>query len=43
MTISSNDFDKLCDIARRINDLDETQEDLFEIWEDLNDVIGRIK
>lgn len=43
MTISTKDFNTLCDIARRINDLDETQEDLFEIWEDLNDVIDRIK
>lgn len=40
MTISQEDFDELCNIARLLND---EEVDTFEVWERLNEVIDNIE
>jgi hypothetical protein len=41
--ISEKDLQALCDIARALNNADEEDPDLFDLWEQLNDVIQNIK
>lgn len=40
--ISEKDLQTLCYIARMLNDADELDPDLYELWEQLNDVIQNI-
>lgn len=42
MQISKKDFNKLCKIARMLND-EESDYDTFCIWEELVEVIDNIK
>jgi len=42
MKISKSDYNKLCKIARMLND-EESDYDTFDIWEDLNEIIDNIK
>jgi len=42
MIISKSDYNELCKIARMLNDT-ENDYDLFDIWEDLNEIIFNIK
>lgn len=45
MIISKNDYKKLCKIAKMLNDTEheDYDYDLFDIWEDLNEIINNIK
>lgn len=43
MTITKRDLNRLCKIARIINNADEEDPDLYDIWEELNDVIQNIQ
>lgn len=43
MKINKKDFNKLCEIARKLNDFEECDVDLYEVWEDLNDIIENIE
>ena len=40
--ISEKDLQTLCSIERELNDADEEDPDLFDLWEQLNDVIQNI-
>ena len=40
--ISEEDLQTLCSIARALNNADEEEPDLFDLWEQLNDVIQNI-
>ena len=42
MTISKRDLNRLCKIARMLNDIDEKEYDVQDIWDELNDVISNI-
>jgi len=45
MTISKEDYNRLCDIARCLCDIEHEDYDYdqLDLWEDLNDVIQNIK
>lgn len=40
--ISEKDLQTLCKIARALNNADEEDPDLFDLWEQLNNVIQNI-
>ena len=42
MKISKEDYNRLCYIARLLND-EDADPDMFELWEDLTKVINNIK
>jgi len=43
MTISKRDVNKLCKIARILNNADEEDPDLYDLWQELADIIERIE
>lgn len=43
MTISKKDVNRLCKIARILNNADEEDPDYYDLWEELNDIIQNIK
>ena len=43
MTISKRDYNKLCKIARTLNNADEEDIDFLDLWQELADVIERIE
>lgn len=45
MTIEKEDFERLCNIAKKLNDTEHEDYDYdqFELWEELSDIIDNIK